>query len=107
MQDEKKRSDLPFQSANKTEFCIIHYKIKYDENKYMIIGSFAIALGTLLITGLFKNRILVVLGVIINVLGLLEMTVGSVTSNKKDKSDIIGKISEFKNEIYTIKKLYS
>lgn len=79
-------------------------KFIHNMNKYTVFGIFVIALGTLLITGLFKHPILTVLGVIINAIGLLVMTIGSSISDKKDKSEIIEKISIFKEEINKIKK---
>ena len=78
-------------------------KAKYNINKYVIIGISAIAFGTLLMTGLIKDPKLVVLGVIINAIGLFVMTVGSLISSKKDKSEIIEKISGFREEISTVK----
>jgi len=71
-------------------------------NKYIIIGIIAIALGTLLMTWSLKYPKLVVLGVIINAIGLLVMTIGSSISSKKDKSEIIEKISGFREEISTV-----
>jgi len=72
-------------------------------NKYTIIGIIAIALGTLLITQLIKNQQLIVVGVIINAIGIFLMAKGSSLSTKKDKSEIIDKIKGFREEIGVMK----
>jgi len=102
MQDEKKCTVFPSGWLTRLRFGLSVIKEKHYMNKYIIIGIIAIALGTLLMTWSLKYPKLVVLGVIINAIGLLVMTIGSSISSKKDKSEIIEKISGFREEISTV-----
>ncbi|MEK7749498.1 MAG: hypothetical protein AAB277_00795, partial [Planctomycetota bacterium] len=69
----------------------------------MYIGIFAIALGTLFMTQIIQNEKLIVIGGIINAVGLFLMTKGSLVSSKKDKSEIIEKIKGFREEMTIMK----
>ena len=54
-------------------------------------------------TQLIKNQQLIVVGVIINTIGIFLMAKGSSLSTKKDKSEIIDKIKGFREEISVMK----
>lgn len=73
-------------------------------NKYVIIGIAAIAIGTIVMTGLFKDPAWMIVGGVINALGIFTMTVGSLNNSKKDKAEIIHKIQGFREEIGAVKK---
>jgi hypothetical protein len=73
-------------------------------NKYIKIGSITIALGTLLMTQLIGDqKLMIVIGAIINALGLYLMTKGSIISGTEDKKEIINIISGFREEIKIMK----
>ncbi|MCE5251986.1 hypothetical protein LLG96_17420 [bacterium] len=72
-------------------------------NRYIYIGTFVIALGTLLMAQIFENEKLIVIGGIINAVGLFLMTKGSLISSKKDKSEIVEKIKGFREEMTEMK----
>lgn len=72
-------------------------------NKYAIAGILAITLGTLLMTGLTQHPRLIIFGGVTNGIGLLMVTVGSFVSSKKDKSEVIDRITRFREELIGVR----
>ena len=66
-------------------------------NNYAKIGILTIVIGILMTSQLLvSNKIINVLGGIINGVGLYLITKGSLIGSKKDKAEIIEKITDFK-----------
>ena len=72
-------------------------------NRYIIIGIVVIAIGTI-VMGLAQNPAWMIVGGVINGLGLFVMAAGSLFSSRKDKAEIIGRIQTFREEIVAAKK---
>lgn len=73
-------------------------------NRYVIIGIVAIAIGTIVMTGLAQKPAWMIVGGVINGLGLFVMTAGSLISGRKDKAEIMDRIRGFREEIGAVKK---
>jgi hypothetical protein len=68
-------------------------------NRYVIIGIVAIAIGTIVMTGLSNKPAWMIFGGVINGLGLFVMTAGVLNSSKKDKAEIVDRIRrEFRGQ---------
>lgn len=73
-------------------------------NRYVIIGIVAIAIGTIVMTGSTQNPAWMIFGGVVNGIGLFIMTAGSLLSGRKDKTEIMTRIQEFRDEIGAVKK---
>lgn len=68
-------------------------------NRYLVLGIILIVAGTFCMSQLITYRSLIILGVVLNGLGILSMTKGSSIASDKSKTEIIDTINHFREEI--------
>ncbi len=73
-------------------------------NKYLALGIILIVVGTFCMSQVTTYGSLIILGVVLNGLGILSMTKGSSITSDKSKTEIIDRINHFREEIKRAKE---
>jgi hypothetical protein len=79
--------------------------MRLNMNRYLTLGILLIFVGTFCMSQIITYGPLIILGVVLNGLGILSMAKGSSIASDKSKAEIIDRINHFREEIKRAKEI--